>query len=135
VIRILAIIFPALGTASAAVFAFYGPQAEWSQASRTLANVTQLHGQMALGVWKLKCIEAGHEDNDVKLVIAALEEWSKRYLGIQTVSAATGTTNDTPAGTTSGRGNATTSGTQDGATGGSGKGAGGSGGQGPAPNP
>jgi hypothetical protein len=43
-IRILAIVFPALGTAAAAVFAFYGPQAEWSQASRTLASITQLHG-------------------------------------------------------------------------------------------
>jgi len=38
-IRVLAIIFPALGTATAAVISFYTPQVEWGQVSRTLASV------------------------------------------------------------------------------------------------
>lgn len=86
-IRILAIIFPALGTASAAVIAFYSPQAEWSQASRTLASLTQLHGQMAIGVWKLNCIKA-EEDQHAAKVATTLDEWSRRYVDVQTVSTA-----------------------------------------------
>jgi hypothetical protein len=86
-IRILAIIFPALGTAAAALIAFYSPQAEWSQASRTLASLTQLHGQMAIGVWKLHCISPDDEQYDAK-VASALDEWSRRYVDIQTVSTA-----------------------------------------------
>jgi hypothetical protein len=92
VIRVLAIVFPALGTAAAAAITFYAPQAEWSQASRTLASLTQLHGQMALGVWNLGCIQ-GNDEQSVKLSTAALDGWSRRYLDIQTVAAATGQAN------------------------------------------
>jgi hypothetical protein len=84
-IRILAIVFPALGTAAAAVIAFYSPQAEWSQASRTLTSMTQLHGQIALGVWKLTCHQANNND-DAKQFTNALDDWSKRYHDIQTIS-------------------------------------------------
>src|SRR5262249_10572995 len=56
-LRVLAIVFPAIGTASAAVIAFYGPQAEVSRATHVLASVRQLHDQMALGVWNLKCVK------------------------------------------------------------------------------
>jgi hypothetical protein len=89
VIRVLAIVFPALGTAAAAVIAFYGPQAEWGQASRTLASLTQLHGQMAIGVWELHCIEKDG-DGFASKVTDGLDGWSKRYVDIQTVSTATG---------------------------------------------
>ena len=88
-IRVLAIVFPALGTAAAAVIAFYGPQAEWGQASRTLASLTQLHGQMAIGVWELHCIK-DEGDAYVAKVTDALKDWSKRFVDIQTVSTATG---------------------------------------------
>jgi hypothetical protein len=89
IVRILAIVFPALGTAASAVIAFYGPLGVWTQASRTLASITQLHGQMAIGVWKLKCIEMDG-DNNATAVTTALDDWSKRYIDIQTVSTATG---------------------------------------------
>jgi hypothetical protein len=62
-IRVLAIIFPALGTATAAVISFYSPQAEWGQASRTLASEAQLHDQMALTVWRLPCPTADTDDS------------------------------------------------------------------------
>lgn len=88
-IRILAIVFPALGTAVAAVIAFYSPQAQWTQASRTLASITQLHSQMALGVWKLPCLKPDPDPNKA-VVITQLDEWAKRYSDIQTVSSATG---------------------------------------------
>jgi hypothetical protein len=88
-IRVLAIVFPALGTATAALIGFYNPQAEWAQASRTLAAETQLHGQMALEVWKLPCpkIDA---DVDARPLTDDLDEWSKRYVDIETISTASG---------------------------------------------
>lgn len=85
IIRIAAIVFPALGTAVAAVIAFYSPQAQWSQASRTLASLTQLHSQMALAVWKLPCIDQDSDPNRAG-VLAQIDEWANRYTDIQTVS-------------------------------------------------
>jgi len=89
-IRVLAIIFPVLGTATAAVINFYSPQAEWGQVSRTLASLTQLHGQMALAVWKLKCPPTGTDDSSANPLTSALDDWSKRYVDIQTIASATG---------------------------------------------
>jgi len=83
-IRVLAIIFPALGTATAAVISFYSPQAEWGQASRTLASETQLHDEIALTVWKLTCPTTDADDS-VKPLTDRLENWSKRYIEIQTI--------------------------------------------------
>ena len=88
-VRLSAIVLPALGTAAAAVSAFYSPQTEWSQAARSLASETQLHGQIVLGIWKIACPKSP-DDGDAKKLADALEDWSKRYLDIQTISAATG---------------------------------------------
>lgn len=82
-IRGAAIGLPAIGTAAAAFVAFYSPQAEWAQSSRTLASLSQLHGQIALGVWKQKCLEDDARDDAFDAVI---DEWSKRYNDIQTVA-------------------------------------------------
>jgi hypothetical protein len=106
VIRFLAIVFPALGTAAAAAVAFYGPQAEWSQSSRTLASLGQLHGQMGLAVWKLECQQA---PTQLDLISVALDDWSKRYSDIQTLASAAGQSNGTGGSTGSGG-----SGTKDG---------------------
>jgi hypothetical protein len=73
------------------VIGFYSPQAEWGQASRTLASETQLHGQMALAVWGLTCVKTdASDDSGTKALAAALESWSKRYIDIQTISNAEG---------------------------------------------
>jgi uncharacterized membrane protein YgcG len=89
-IRVLAIIFPAMGTAAAAVIAFYSPQGEWGQASRTLASVSLLHSQIVFGVWNLQCPQAETDtDVDFKKLTAALDDWTKRYTDIQTLSNAT----------------------------------------------
>ena len=89
-IRMLAIIFPALGTAMAAVISFYSPQAEWGQASRTLASETQLHEEIALTVWKLTCPTPDTDDSSAKPLTDNLESWSKRYIEIQTIPNASG---------------------------------------------
>jgi hypothetical protein len=89
-IRMLAIIFPALGTATAAVISFYSPQAEWGQASRTLASETQLHDEIALTVWKLTCPTPEADDSSAKPLTDNLDSWSKRYIEIQTIPNASG---------------------------------------------
>jgi hypothetical protein len=83
IIRVLAIVFPALGTAAAAVVAFYGAQAEWNQASRSLASLTQLHGQMVWGVARTKCNENPSEDDPI---FALIDDWSRRFQDILTVA-------------------------------------------------
>ena len=85
IVRLCAIILPALSTAAAAAFAFYGPQATWAQATRTLTSLAQLHGQMALDVWHL---DSATDDAAKAKMAVALDGWSKRYLDIQTISAA-----------------------------------------------
>ena len=89
-IRVFTIIFPALGTATAAVISFYSPQVEWGQVSRTLASETQLHDQMALTVWKLTCPTTDTDDGSAKPLMDNLENWSKRYIEIQTIPNASG---------------------------------------------
>lgn len=97
-IRMLAIVFPALGTATAALIAFYSPQAQWNLSSRTLASLTQLQDQMATEVWKKDCINAPNDEEDAALG-RSLDEWYKRYLDISAISTASGSsgpTNGTP---------------------------------------
>ena len=103
-IRVLAIIFPALGTATAAVISFYSPQAEWGQASRTLASETQLHDEIALTVWKLTCPTTDADDS-VKPLTDRLENWSKRYIEIQTIPNASGAPGGNQGGGSQGGGN------------------------------
>jgi hypothetical protein len=88
IIRVLAIVFPVLGTATAAVIGFYSPQAAWAHASRTLASLTQLHGQIALTVWRLPCPEVDAVPSSPW--VQALNSWSDRYIDIQTISNASG---------------------------------------------
>ena len=71
--------------------AFYTPGQNWSQASHALASIAQLHAQMAVGVWKLKCIEKPDDEN-AKRAESMVDEWSKRYVDTQTVAAAVGAT-------------------------------------------
>jgi hypothetical protein len=85
-LRILAIVFPVLGTAAAAVIGFYGPQAEWAQASRTLASLGQLQGQIVIELRKAnECDSADAKDGELA---KHLEDWSKRYSDIETIASA-----------------------------------------------
>lgn len=54
-IRILAIVFPALGTATAAVAAFYAPSQTYARASQALAGFRQVHDQIASDLGALAC--------------------------------------------------------------------------------
>jgi hypothetical protein len=99
--RILALIFPAITTAAAAIVSYYSPQTEWSQANRTLASLTQLHDDIALNVWNLTCPTSWDRASDALSAFSnAMKEWSKRYGDIQALSSASGinisTTGDNP---------------------------------------
>ena len=85
-LRFLAIFLPALGTAVAAVNAFYNPRDDWNKAANTLANRTQLHGQMSVGIGALDCPK---DDPSRKSVVAKLEEWTKRYNDVITIAEST----------------------------------------------
>lgn len=88
-IRILAIVFPALGTAAAAIVAFYAPQAEWAQSSRSQAALSLLHNQIAFELWKHPCPD--DLDGDDKRAAATqklkdqIQIWSTRYTDLQAI--------------------------------------------------
>jgi hypothetical protein len=83
-IRIFSIVFPALGTASAAVVAFYGPQAVWNQSNYALANLGQLHGQISSALWENQCTDDTRSkiSDDLK---DSIKRWRTRYIEIQAV--------------------------------------------------
>jgi hypothetical protein len=84
-IRVLAIVFPALGTASAAIIAFYNPQAVMNNASHEFANLKKLHSQITLGIADLKCPHKQDDDGDKTLHEMVLG-WARRYQDIQTAA-------------------------------------------------
>ncbi len=94
-IRILAIVFPALGTAAAALNSFYSPRDEMTRASHTLASLAQLHGQIAVGIWSVACATDMTDSKDFKVI---LTDWGKRYQDILTVGDATSSSGDRSAG-------------------------------------
>jgi hypothetical protein len=55
VIKLLAIVFPAIATAVAALNAFYDPKSEFVRQARNADSAGQLHRQLAVGVWVLSC--------------------------------------------------------------------------------
>lgn len=54
-VKILAIVFPAVGTALAALNAFYDPKNDLIRYGRNADAARQIHRQLALGVWELSC--------------------------------------------------------------------------------
>lgn len=95
-LKFMAIFLPALGTAVAAINAFYNPRDDWNRASNTLANMAQLHSQMAVGIWAVDCIKDNDADS-LKKVGDKVAEWTKRYGDIVAVA---------DAGSSSGKGDA-----------------------------
>jgi hypothetical protein len=84
-IRILAIVFPALGTAAAAVIAFYSPQTQLSAASHALASLSQLQNQIISGLWEVDCDRA-ISASAFKQLKEQLQKWDQRYQDIETMA-------------------------------------------------
>jgi hypothetical protein len=85
-IRILAVVFPALGTAVAALNAFYAPREQYGQATHTLASLVQLHHQIAVETLGSLCTD---ENDARKAFELKLVQWNKRYQDIAAVTLAT----------------------------------------------
>lgn len=83
-LRFLAIFLPAFGTAVAAINSFYNPRDDWNRTANALANISQLHGQIAVGIWSLEC--ADKDDAARKEFLGKLVEWTKRYNDIFTIA-------------------------------------------------
>ncbi|MEA2940623.1 MAG: hypothetical protein QOD09_1152 [Bradyrhizobium sp.] len=76
-IRVLAIVFPALGTAVAAITAFYAPREGLSRSSQALVSFRQIHDQIATDIGQVTCPtveEATHGGGEIAL---KLVEWKK----------------------------------------------------------
>lgn len=85
--RVLAIIFPALGTAFGAVQAFYNPATELGQLSASAQGLKQLQAEIASTIWAVDCSKGEKEDDLSK----KLEFWLDRVQKIQSgAPAATG---------------------------------------------
>ncbi|WP_157650742.1 hypothetical protein [Burkholderia ubonensis] len=56
-LRIGAIAFPAIGTAAAAVVAFYNPAASFTRASHALLSLQQLQGQINSALWQTEGLD------------------------------------------------------------------------------
>jgi hypothetical protein len=88
-VQILAIVFPAVGTAAAAIIGFYGFSDRMGRASHTLNSLRQLHGHMAVEIWSLDPAGAKAADADfVKTFGDLLKDWEKRYVDIKDVAEA-----------------------------------------------
>jgi len=91
-IRIAAVSFPAIGTAVAAVVAFYGPSANYSRANHAVLSLRQLHEQISTGVWK-----SGVRNCTVEMTGGQWDElghridnWEQRYQEIMDASTSEG---------------------------------------------
>jgi hypothetical protein len=76
-IRVLAILFPALGTAVAAIAAFYAPREDLARSSQALVSLRQIHDQIAADISQVPCPteeEAAHGGGEIT---RKLVEWKK----------------------------------------------------------
>lgn len=70
-IRVSALALPALGTAVAALIAFYDPNGNLARQSQVSAGLQQLHSQVSMVVWKTTCDKP--ED-----IATKLDTWTQR---------------------------------------------------------
>ncbi|NGM23992.1 hypothetical protein G3576_28555 [Roseomonas stagni] len=97
-VKTSAITLPALGTAFAAIVAFYTPQAEWSQASRTLTSNSLLHSQMRQLISSQECLfddQGKPSAETATALLSGIQVWQRNYNDIQSASSSSNRTGDT----------------------------------------
>lgn len=77
-IRISALALPAIGTAAAAVIAFYEPSALLTIRKSQAAAAEQLHIQIGQGVWKMPCFKTADAPLSPEQT-AMFDTWSQRF--------------------------------------------------------
>jgi hypothetical protein len=80
-IRIGALLFPAFGTAAAAVISFYNPFANFSRSSQSLLALRQLQNQVATTLWSMPSLDCTAPDNTEQWgsLIKSIAAWEQRY--------------------------------------------------------
>jgi hypothetical protein len=77
IIRIGALVLPALATATAAGIAFYDPAGNLARQSQLESGLQQIHRQMADSVWKFKPVSETITAPDE--ISTRLDTWAQRY--------------------------------------------------------
>jgi hypothetical protein len=75
-IRVLAVIFPAVGTSLAAIAAFYAPREELARSSQLLATLRQVHVQIAVDLPRVACPTDAATRNTY---LTAITAWNRRF--------------------------------------------------------
>jgi hypothetical protein len=76
-IRVFAIVFPALGTAVAAITAFYAPRESLSRSSQALVSFRQIHDQIASDLSEVPCPSEEEAASGKGDIVRKLAEWKK----------------------------------------------------------
>lgn len=84
-ITVFAIAFPAIGTAVAAVAAFYSPREELARSSQQLAGLRQVHAQIAMEVRAIPCTD---HHAALEAVAQRYPDWLRRWRDAQAVALA-----------------------------------------------
>ncbi|MCE7538708.1 hypothetical protein LZV44_04105 [Klebsiella variicola] len=88
VIRVLAIILPALGTAVAAISAFYAPREDLARSSQALASLRQIHSQIASEIGPTPCPNAIDAAQNKGEIAVKLVSWKKMLRDARTLAEA-----------------------------------------------
>jgi hypothetical protein len=75
--RVLAIVFPALATAVAAITAFYAPREDLARSSQALVSARQIHDQIAADIGQVPCPSEEDAANGGGEIARKLVEWKK----------------------------------------------------------
>ncbi|HFT3385317.1 Uncharacterised protein [Klebsiella quasipneumoniae] len=88
VIRILAIILPALGTAVAAISAFYAPREDLARSSQALVSLRQIHYQISSEIGLIPCPNATEAVQNGGVIATKLVSWKKMLRDARTLAEA-----------------------------------------------
>ena len=88
VIRVFAIILPAVGTAVAAISAFYAPREDLARSSQALASVRQIHDQIASEIGAIQCPTPAEAGQNVGEIALKLYAWKKLVLDARSLAEA-----------------------------------------------
>jgi hypothetical protein len=78
-IRVGALALPAIGTAVAALIAFYDPNGNLARASQVASGLQQLHTQITLATWKELTCSKDAAEKPTAAETNLMDSWSQRY--------------------------------------------------------
>ena len=81
-IRTLAVVFPAVGTAAAAIIAFYGPGATYATTRQALAGLGELQREFSDNLLRFPTCPNKAASNERKVILDKLDQWEDRYTSI-----------------------------------------------------